>query len=141
MGGAAVDRPYTTSCAFFISNNGSIYRAIESINQGAGQTGAYMYAKWTWKAFVFNSFSDANAYSIQSIKYIDRDVTLTPGGTYVMYATALRFTLPYTSGTAYGPTKSFPLKSSSSNPNLCIVNTSSTKNLIIPAGRYLIHAK
>ena len=142
ISGHAKDRPFTTSCAFFISNKGSIYWALEAICQATKPTGEpYIDTIWTWKAFVFNSFSDANAYSIQSIKYIDRDVTLAPGGTYVMYATALQFTLPYTSGTAYGPTKSFPLKSSSSNPNLCIVNTSSTKNLIIPAGRYLIHAK
>ena len=142
ISGHAKDRPFTTSCAFFISNKGSIYWALEAICQATKPTGEpYIDTIWTWKAFVFNSFSDANAYSIQSIKYIDRDVTLAPGGTYVMYATALQFTLPYTSGTAYGPTKSFPLKSSSINPNLCIVNTSSTKNLIIPAGRYLIHAK
>lgn len=141
ISGHAKDRPFTTSCAFFISNNGSIYRAIESISQGAGQTGPYVYAEWTWKAFVFNSFSDANAYSIQSIKYVDSDVTLVPGGTYIMYPTAFQFTLPYTSGTAYGPTKRFPLRRSGNDPNLCIVNTSSTKNLIIPAGRYLIHAK
>lgn len=142
ISGHAKDRPFTTSCAFFISNKGSIYWALEAICQATKPTGEpYIDTIWTWKAFVFNSFSDANAYSIQSIKYIDRDVTLAPGGTYVMYATALQFTLPYTSGTAYGPTKSFSLKSSSTNPNLCIINTSRTQNLIIPAGRYLIHAK
>ena len=101
-----------------------------------------MYTSWVWKAFVFDSFSNGNAYSIQSIKYIDTDVTLAPGGIYIMYRTRQQFVLPYTSGIAYGPTKSFYLKQpSTSNPNLCIVNTSSTENLIIPAGRYLIHAK
>ena len=141
VAGGAVDRPYTTSCAFFISNKGSIYRAIESIHQGVDHTGPHMYASWAWKAFVFDSFSDNNIYSIQSIKYINTDITLAPGSYYTMYAVKGMYVLPYTSGTAYGPTKSFPLKSAGNSPDLCIVNTSSTKNLIIPAGRYLIHVK
>lgn len=141
MGGTAVDRPYTTSCAFFISNNGSIYRAIESIHQSAGQTGVFTYAEWTWRAFVFDSFNNANDYTIQSIVYINSDVTLAPGKSYTMYHTKGMFALPYTSGSAYGPTKWFPLRRSGNDPDLCIVNTSSTKKLIIPAGRYLIHAK
>ena len=141
VAGGAVDRPYTTSCAFFISNKGSIYRAIESIHQSVDHTGPHMYASWAWKAFVFDSFSDNNIYSIQSIKYINTDITLAPGSYYTMYAVKGMYVLPYTSGTAYGPTKSFSLKPAGNSPDLCIVNTSSTKNLIIPAGRYLIHVK
>lgn len=139
--GQAIDRPRTTSCAFFISNNGSIYRAIESIGQSIAPTGeTYLSSSWTWVAFVFDSFSNTDAYTIQHIKYINNDVTLAPGEFYEMYHTRGQFVLPYTHGTAYGPTKSFYLKRpSTSNPNLCIVNTSGTKNLIIPAGRYLIH--
>ena len=141
---AIVPSPFMKSCAFFISNDGSLYRAksiIQAIiqNNDQGQsTGYKSKTRWAWQALVFENYSNYTQFTIQDIKYFSSEVVIAPGSYYLMYVTKARYNLPYKSGTAYGPTKSYPLVLH--YDGLCIKNSDS-ENLILPAGQYLIRLR
>ena len=139
--GAIAPSPLMNSCAFFISNNGSLYRAKSIIStriQVNGQVTSYKSeTRWAWDTLVFEDYNNYSQFTIQDIKYFSSEVVIAPGSYCLMYVTKAQYSLPYKSGTAYGPTQAYSLVSYQNG--LCIHNSDS-KNLILPAGQYLIHA-
>lgn len=138
-----VDREFpgnlTDACAFFITNNSVIYHTSTTIKQAVN--GGDPTISWkSWTVFLSNNWNCSDQIIINSIKYISMDVTVASGGIFVMYPIQQMWNYPYTSGVAYGPTRTYPLVLNDNRSALVIKNTSSS-NLVLPAGRYLIRLR
>ncbi len=135
-GGDNVPGTFTDACAFFINNNGIIYHTsttIQMAQNGGGPT--ILWGRWT--VFLSNSWNCSDQIIINKVKYLPSNVTVAAGGTFVMYPLIQTWTYPYTSGIAYGPTKSYSLRLNDDGKALVIKNTGSS-DLALPAGQYLI---
>ena len=127
---------FTDACAFFINNNGIIYHTstvIDIAPDGGTPTVSWM----PWTVFLSNTWNCSDQITINSVKYLSSDVTVAAGGTFDMYILSQMWKYPYTSGIAYGPTKSYSLSLSSNGTALTIKNNNSS-DLVLPAGQYLI---
>ena len=126
----------TDACAFFITNNSVIYHTSTIIKQAVN--GGDPTISWkSWTVFLSNNWNCSDQIIINSIKYISSDVTVAAGGIFVMHPLRQMWNYPYTSGVAYGPTRTYPLVLNDNRDLLVIKNTGSS-NLVLPAGRYLI---
>lgn len=134
--GSEIPGTFTDACAFFINNNGIIYHTSTRIQ--LAQNGGDPTILWNrWTVFLSNSWHSSDQIIINRINYLPSDVTVAAGDTLDMYPLKQLWMYPYTSGIAYGPTKTYSLSPNSAGTALAIKNTGSSA-LVLPAGQYLI---
>lgn len=130
--------------AFFIEAKGGLYYAYSTAKQKRTQTGTITTYDWSWRTLLSASISAPDPLHINSIMYLTTDVTVAAGTTHLFYKTklsgGLAIPLPYTSGTAYGPTGSYTLTYDDAKGGL-IYTAPSSGAVTLPAGQYLLALK
>ena len=125
--------------AIFIDNDMHIYAARTAdvttiINDASTKS-----TTWYWTALVRGKYATTNyRVDITTVKYLTNAVTIAAGGTYDMISIHPSYTLPYTGGTAYGPTKSYSLSLSGS---MLVIKNTTSSTMTLPAGAYLLSLK
>lgn len=130
--------------AFFIGAQGGLYYAYSTSKQKRTQTGTITTYDWSWRTLLSASISAPDPLHINSIMYLTTDVTVAAGTTHLFYKTQpssnLAIPLPYTRGTAYGPTGSYTLTYDAAKGGL-IYTAPSSGAVTLPAGQYLLALK
>ena len=133
--------------AFFIEAKGGLYYAYSTSKQKRTQTGTIATYNWSWR-YILSAYVDSTTpLHITTITYLNTDVTVAAGTTHLFYKTkptgpssSYAIPLPYTSGTAYGPTASYTLTYDDNKGGL-VYTAPSSGAVTLPAGQYLLALK